>query len=168
MVPALTADTGDRGPTIESDHSYTAPWSRRPKPERLAIVPSVQDKEEAHPSKDLGPPSSPLPPPSMAKEPHTPKGKDARMSSSMAALMAQFKQRHDSRSQEGTPHGMPEKVPPLAPLVFSTPGKVATPRETPTKKTPRKSEQTPSKKDLMLDTTSQPPVKRQHISSPQQ
>ena len=56
---------------------------------------------------------------------------------------------------------MPEKVLPMAPVAFSTPGKAATPRETPTKETPRKSEQTPSKKDLTLDTTPEPPVKKQ-------
>ena len=129
-------------------------------------MPSVQDKEETHSSKDLGPPSPPLPPPLMAKEPHTPKGKDARMSGSMATLMVQFQQCHDSWSQEATPHGMPEKVPPMAPAVFSTPGKAATPRETPTKETPRKSEQTLSKKDFTPDTTSQPPIKRQCTSLP--
>ena len=95
MVPALRASTRDTDPTIESDHSYTALRSRRPKPEQSAIAPSIQDKKEAHSSKDLGPPPPPLPP---AKEPHTPKGRDARMSSSMAALMAQFQQRHDSQS----------------------------------------------------------------------
>ena len=114
MVPALRTVTRDRDPTIESDHSYTAPRSQRPKPEQSAIVPSVQD-EEAHSSKDLGPPTPPLPPPLMAKEPHTPKGKDARMSGLMAALMVQFQQCHDSRSQEVTPHGTPEKVPPVGP-----------------------------------------------------
>ena len=31
---------------------------------------------------------------------------------------------------------MLEKVPPMAPMVFSTLGKAATPRETPTKETP--------------------------------
>ena len=61
---------------------------------------------------------------------------------------------------------MPEKVPPMVPAALSTPGKAATPRETPTKETPRKSEQTPSKKDLMPDTTSEPPVKKQRTSSP--
>ena len=130
------------------------------------IVPSIQDKEEAHSSKDSGPPPPPLPPPLPAKEPHTPKGKDTRMSSSMAALMVQFQQHHDSRSREVTPHGMPEKVPPMAPVAFSTPGKVATPRETPTKETSQKSKQIPSKKDLMPDTTSEPPVKKQPTGSP--
>ena len=158
MVPALRASTGDTDPTIESDHSYTAPQSRRLKPEQSAIVPSIQDKKEAHSSKDLGPPPPPLP---LAEEPHTPKGRDTRMSDSMAALMAQFQQRHDSRSREATPHGMLEKVPPMAPAVFSTQGKAATPRETPTKETPWKSEQTLSKKGLMLDTTPEPPVKKQ-------
>ena len=95
MVLALRASTGDTDPTIESDHSYTAPRSRRLKPEQSAIAPSIQDKKEAHSSKDLGPPPPPLPP---AKEPHTPKGRDTRMSGSMAALMAQFQQCHDSRS----------------------------------------------------------------------
>ena len=84
----------------------------------------------------------------------------------MAALVAQFQQRHDSRSREVTPHSMLEKVPPMAPAVFSTPGKAATPRETPTKKTPWKSEQTLSKKDLMWDTTFEPPVKKQWTGSP--
>ena len=87
------------------------------------------------------------------------------MSSSMAALMAQFQRRHDSWSQEVTPHGMLEKVLPMAPAAFSTPGKVATPRETPTKETPWKSEQMPSKKGLMLDTTPKPPVKKQRTGS---
>ena len=61
---------------------------------------------------------------------------------------------------------MPEKVLPMAPAAFSTLGKAATPRETPTKVTPQKSEQTPSKKGLMPDTTPEPPVKKQQTSSP--
>ena len=127
------------------------------------IVPSIQDKKEAHSSKDLGPPPSPLP---LAKEPHIPKGRDACMSGSMAALMAQFQQCHDSQSQEVTPQGMPEKVLPMVPTAFGTLGKAATPRETPTKETPQKSEQMPSKKGLTPDTTPKPPVKKQQISSP--
>ena len=95
IVPALRASTGDMDPTIELDHSYMAPQLHRPKPEQSAIALSIQDKKEAHSSKDLGPPPPPLPP---AGEPHTPKGRDARMSGSMAALMAQFQQCHDSRS----------------------------------------------------------------------
>ena len=81
MVPALRASTGDTDPTVELDHSYTAPQSRRPKPEQLAIAPSVQDKKEAHSSQHLGPPPPPLPPALPAKEPHTPMGRDAHMSS---------------------------------------------------------------------------------------
>ena len=61
---------------------------------------------------------------------------------------------------------MPEKVPPMAPAAFSTLGKVATPRETPTKETPWKSEQMPSKKGLMPGTTPEPPVKKQWTGSP--
>ena len=156
--PALRAGTGDTNPTIESDHSYMAPWSQRPKLEQWEITPCVQDKKEAHLSKDLGPPPPPLP---LAEEPHIPKGRDACMSSLMAALMVQFRQCHDSQSREATPHGTPEKVLPMAPVAFGTPGKAATPRETPTKETPRKSEQTPSKKGLMPDTTPKPPVKKQ-------
>ena len=158
IVPALRASTGDTDPTIKSDHSYTASQSRRPKLEQWEITPCVQDKKEAHLSKDLGPSPPPLPP---AEEPHIPKGRGAHMSGSMAALMAQFQQCHDSRSQEVTPCGTPEKVPPMVPMAFGTPGKVATPRETPTKETPWKSEQTPSKKGLTLDTTPKPPVKKQ-------
>ena len=165
MVPALRATTRDTDPTIKSDHSYMAPRSRRLKPEQSAIVPSIQDKEEALLSKDSGPPPPQLPPPLLAEEPHTPKGKDAHMSSSMAALMVQFQQCHDSRSREATPHSMPEKVPPMVPMVFSILGKVATPRETPTKETPQKSEQTPSKKNLTPDTTSEPPIKKQWTGS---
>ena len=163
MVLALRASTGDTDLTIKSDHSYTAPWSRRPKLEQSAIAPSVQDKKEAHSSKDLGPPPPPLP---LAKEPHTPKGRDACMSSLMAALMVQFQQCHDSWSREATPHSMPEKMPPMVPAAFSTLGKAATPRETPTKETPRKSEQMPSKKGLTPDTTPEPPVKKQQTGSP--
>ena len=163
IVPALRASTRDTNLTIESDHSYTALRSRRLKQEQLSIVPSVQDKKEAHSSKDLGPPPPTLAP---VKEPHTPKGRDACMSGSMAALMVQFQQCHNSRSREVTPHGMPEKVLPMAPMAFGTQGKVATPRETPTKETPQKSKQTPSKKGLMLDTTPEPPVKKQRTSSP--
>ena len=166
MVLALRASTRDTDPTIESDHSYMVLRSQRPKLEQSAIAPSIQDKEEARLSKVSGPPPPPLPPLLSAKEPHTPKGKDACMSSSMAALMVQFQQCYDSWSQEATPHGMPEEVLPMAPMAFSTLEKVATPRETPTKETPQKSEQTPSKKDLMLDTTSKPPVKKQRTGSP--
>ena len=61
---------------------------------------------------------------------------------------------------------MLEKVPPMVPMAFSTPRKVATPRETPTKETPRKSKQTPSKKGLTPDTTPEPPVKKQWTGSP--
>ena len=61
---------------------------------------------------------------------------------------------------------MLEKVPPMAPTVFSIPGKAATPRETPTKETPRKGEQMPSKKGLTPDTTPEPPVKKQRTGSP--
>ena len=152
IVPALRAGTGDTNPTIESDHSYTASWLRRPKLEQWEITPCIQDKKEAHSSKDLGPPPPPLP---LAEEPHIPKGRGAHMSSSMAALMVQFQQHHDSWSREVTPHSMPEKVPLMVPAAFGTLGKVATPKETPTKETPRKSEQTPSKKGLMPDTTPQ-------------
>ena len=163
IVPALRASTGDTDLTIESDHSYTVPRSQRPKPEQSAIAPSVQDKKEAHSSKDLGPPPPPLPP---VKEPHAPRGRDTHMSSLMAALMAQFQQRHDSRSQEVTPHGTPEKLWPMAPVAFCIPGKVATPRETPTKETPQKSKQMPSKKGLMPDTTPEPPIKKQWTGLP--
>ena len=165
IVPALRASTGDTDPTIESDHSYMASRSRRQKLEQLVMVLSIQDKKEAHSSKDSRPPPPPLPPSLLAEESHTPKGKDAHMSGSMAVLMAQFQQRHDSWSQEVTPHSMPEKVLPMAPAAFSTPGKVATPRETPTKETSQKSKQTPSKKDLTPDTISEPPIKKQQTSS---
>ena len=158
IVPALRADTGDTNLTIKSDHSYTASRSRRPKLEQWEIMPCVLDKKEAHLSKDLGPPPPPLP---LAEEPHIPKGRDARMSSSMAALMAQFQQHHDSLSREATPHGTPEKVPLMVPVAFGTPGKAATPEET-----PQKSEQMPSKKGLMPDTTPEPPVKKQRTGSP--
>ena len=56
---------------------------------------------------------------------------------------------------------MPEKVLLMVPMAFSTLGKAATPKETPTKETPQKREQTPSKKGLMPDTTPEPPVKKQ-------
>ena len=158
IVPALRADTGDIYPTIESDHSYTASRSRRPKLEQWEIMPCVQDKKEAHSSKDLGPPPPPLP---LAEEPHIPKGRDAHMSGSMAALMVQFQQCHDSRSREVTSHSMLEKVPLMVPVAFGTQGKVATPKETPTKETPQKSKQMPSKKGLMPYTTPEPPVKKQ-------
>ena len=95
IVPALRAGNGDTNPTIESDHSYMASWPRRLKLEQWEIMLCIQDKKEAHSSKDWGPPPPPLPP---AEEPHIPKGRGTRMSGSMAALMAQFQQHHDSRS----------------------------------------------------------------------
>ena len=95
IVPALRAGTGYTNPTIESDHSYTASRPKRLKLEQWEIMPCVQDKKEAHSSKDLGPPPPPLP---LAEEPHIPKGRGACMSGSMAALMAQFQQSHDSWS----------------------------------------------------------------------
>ena len=95
IVPALRAGTGDTNLTIESDHSYMVSRPRRPKLEQWEIMPCIQDKKEAHLSKDLGPPPPPLPP---AEEPHIPKGRGTRMSGSMAALMAQFQQCHDSQS----------------------------------------------------------------------
>ena len=60
---------------------------------------------------------------------------------------------------------MPEKVPPKAPTALGTTGNMATPRETPTKETPQKSEQTPSKKDVMPDTSFELPVKKQRTGS---
>ena len=101
-------------------------WPRRPRLEQWEITPCIQDKKEAHLSKDLGPPPPPLPP---AEEPHIPKGRGTHMSSSMAALMAQFQQHHDNRSRETTPHGMPEKVPLMVPVAFGTLEKVATPKK---------------------------------------
>ena len=92
IVLALKADTGDTNLTIESDHSYMASQLRRPKLEQWETMPCVQDKKEAHLSKDLGPPPPPLP---LAEEP---KGRDTHMSGLMAALMAQFQQHHDNRS----------------------------------------------------------------------
>ena len=162
IVPVLRAGTWNTNPTIESDHSYMASWSQRLKLEQWEIMPCIQDKKEAHLSKDLGPPPPPLPP---AEEPHIPKGRDARMSSLMAALMAQFQQYHNSQSREVTPHGTPEKVLPMVLAVFGTLGKVATPKETPTKETPWRNEQTPSKKGLTPDTTPEPPVKKQQTGS---
>ena len=53
----------------------------------------------------------------------------------------------------------------MVPAAFGTPGKAATPKETPTKETPQKSEQTPSKKGLTPDTTPEPPVKKQQTGS---
>ena len=150
IVLALRAGTGDTNPTIGSDHSYMVLWLRRPKLEQWEITPCVQDKKEAHSSKDLGPPPPPLPP---AEEPHIPKGRGTHMSGSMAALMVQFQQHQDSLSREVTPHGTLEKVPLMVSAVFGTLGKVATPKETPTKETPRKNEQTLSKKGLTPDTT---------------
>ena len=162
IVPALKAGTGDTNPTIESDHSYMASWLRRPKLEQWEITLCVQDKKEAHSSKDLGPPLPPLP---LAEEPHINKGRGAHMSGLMAALMVQFQQCHDNRSRETTPHGMPKKVPLMVPMAFSTLGKAATPKETPTKETPWKSKQMTSKKGLMPDTTPEPPVKKQQTGS---
>ena len=121
-------------------------------------MPCIQDKKEAHSFKDLGPPPPPLPP---AEEPHIPKGRGTHMSGLMAALMAQFQQCHDNWLREMTPHDMPEKVLLMVPVASGTPGKAATSKETPTKETPWKSEQTPSKKGLTPDTTPKPPVKKQ-------
>ena len=56
IVPALRTGTGDMNLTIESDHSYMALQSRRWKLEQWEIMPCIQDKKEAHSSKDLGPP----------------------------------------------------------------------------------------------------------------
>ena len=133
IVPALRADTGDTNLTIESDHSYMVSQLRRPKLEQWEIMPCVQDKKEAHSSKDLGPPPPPLPP---AEEPCIPKGRDARMSGSMAALMAHFQQCHDSQSREATPHGMPEKVPLMVPMAFGTRGRQQLPKKLLQKKLP--------------------------------
>ena len=45
IVLALRAGTGDMNPTIESDHSYMASRSRRPKLEQWEITPCIQDKK---------------------------------------------------------------------------------------------------------------------------
>ena len=78
-VPAVRASSRNAEPNIESDHSYTVSWKLKPEESGMAL--SVQDKEEAHSSKDPGPP---LPPP--------------HVSSSMAALIVQFQQHCGSLS----------------------------------------------------------------------
>ena len=80
MVLTPRASSKNTELTIESDHSYTA--SQRPELGGSVMALSVQDREEAHSSKDPGPPP-PLP----------------CESSLTAALIAQFQQRHSSRSQ---------------------------------------------------------------------
>ena len=61
---------------------------------------------------------------------------------------------------------MLEKVPPMVPAAFSTPGKAATPRETLTKETPRKSEEMSSKKGLTPDTTPSHPSRSNKPARP--
>ena len=61
---------------------------------------------------------------------------------------------------------MLEKVLLMVPMAFGTLGKAATPKETPTKETPRKSKQTPSKKGLNLN-HSQSHRRGRHLQSVQ-
>ena len=124
------------GPTLESDHgSNVGLNSQKLKQDQVGLMPSKKDQLEATLSKTPIPPTPawdppqgdtlpPPPPPSLERTHNTPKGQNARPSSSVASLLAQFQQSQQSLSQNASPKGMPAKGTPV--------------KDTPKKDTPRK------------------------------
>ena len=94
----------------------------------------------------------PPPPPSLVRTHNTPKGQNTHPSGSVASPLAQFQQSQQSRSQNVSPK--------------DTPAKGTLVKDTPEKDTPKKGEQTPGKKILMPDKSTEPPVKKQRTGSP--
>ena len=129
---------------------------------------SKKDQLEAQSSKTptlpvlpLDPPRGdtppPPPPPSPVKKHNTPKGQNTHPSGSVASLLAQFQQSQHSRSWNASPKSTQTK---------DTPEKDVPTKDTPKKDTPKKGEQTPAKKLLMPDKSTELPVKKQQTSSP--
>ena len=169
MKPTPRTGTGEMDPTLESDHGSNAGLNlQKLKLDQVGLMPSKKDPLEAQLSKTptlpvlpqdplQGDTLPPTPPPSLAKKHNTPKGQNAHPSGSVASLLAQFQQSQHSRSQNASPKNMPTK---------DTPVKDIPARDTPKKDTPKKGEQTPAKKLLTPDKSTELPIKKQWTGSP--
>ena len=127
--------------------------------ERSTGGPAIQDPHTACAS--TGPfmrrHSTPPPLPSPAKKHNTPKGQNTHPSGSVASLLAQFQQSQHSRSQNVSPKSM---------LTKDTLVKDISTKDTPKKDTPKKGEQTPAKKLLTPDKSTELPVKNNGPAPP--
>ena len=162
--PIPRTGTREMDPTLESDHGLNVGLNpQRLKQDQAGLMPSKKDQLNAASSKTPmlptlpwdspqgdTPPPPPLPSP--ARTHNTPKGQNAHPSGSVASLLAQFQQSQQSRSQNASPKGRLAK----GTLV----------KDTPKKDTPKKGEQTPGKKILTSDKSTEPPVKKQQTGSP--
>ena len=97
------------------------------------------------PPQEDTPPPPPLP--SLAKKHNTPKGQNTHPGSSAASLLAQFQQSQLGQLRDASPKNTLSK-------------------NTPVKDTPKKGEQTPSKKLLTPDKSAELPIKKQWTGSP--
>ena len=136
---------------------------QRLKQDQVGLTPSKKDQLEATLSKTPTLPALPrdppqgdtLPPPplpSLARTHNTPKGQNTHPSGSVASLLAQFQQSQQSQSRNASPKGTPAKGTPV--------------KDTPKKDIPKKGKQTPGKKILTPDKSTEPPVKKQQTGSP--
>ena len=154
LKPIPRTGTGEMDPTLESNHGSNVGLNpQKPKLDQMGLMPSKKDQLEAQSSKTptlpmlpqdppWGDTPPPLPLPSPVKKHNTCKGQNAHPSSSVASLLAQFRQSQHSRSRDVSPKSMPTK---------DTPVKGVPAKDTPKKDTPKKGEQTPAKKLLMPD-----------------
>ena len=169
MKPIPRTGTREMDPTLESDHGLNASLNlQKLKQDQVGLMPLKKDQLEAASSKTPMLPTPPwdppqgdtLPPPplpSPVRTHNTPKGQNAHPSSSVASLLAQFQQSQQSQSRNVSPKGT---------LTKGTLVKDVSMKDTPKKDTPKKGEQTPGKKVLMPDKSTEPPIKKQQTSSP--
>ena len=164
MKPTPRTGTGEMHPTLESDHGSNAGLNpQKLKLDQAGLMLLKKDQLEAQPSKTptlpvlpQDPPQGdtplPPPPPSPAKKYNTSKGHNTYPSSSVASLLAQFQQRQYSQLWNASPK--------------NTPTKDTLVKDVPAKDTPKKGEQTPAKKLLTPDKSTEPPIKKQWTGSP--
>ena len=159
LKPILKTGTGEMDPTFESDHRSNAGLNpQKLKLDQAGLMPSKKDQLEAPSSKTPTPPvfpqnppqgDTPLlpPPPSLVKKHNKARGQNTHPGSSVASLLAQFEQSQQSQLRNASPKNTPTK-------------------NTLLKDTPKKGEQTPAKKLLTPDKSTEPPVKKQWTGSP--
>ena len=175
MKPTPGLGQGKVNPILESDHRSTSSKVSHPIPQgKMELIPSKKDQLEAEPLHSMlmsslvqdlpTPPKSitPLPPPlptPVEKKHSTPIVKKIQLGSAMAAMMEQF--------QQSCLHNVsPMKTLVKNPPVKNTPAKNTPFKDMPIKDTPAKGDPVPSKKVLTPDWSVEPPVKKQHTSSP--
>ena len=169
MKPIPRTGTGEMDPTLESDHGSNVGLNpQKLKGDQVGLTLLKKDQLEAQSSKTPTPPVLPwdppqgdtlpsLPLPSPVKKHNIPKGQNAHPSGSVASLLALFQQSQHSPSLNASPKNT---------LTKDTPVKDIPAKDTSKKDTPKKSEQTPAKKLLMPDKSSELPIKKQWTGSP--